>query len=100
MLPSARGGQILRSALALSILTQKPVRLVNIRARRPQPGLKPQHLKAVEAAAAISAARVEGAGPGSQTLLFEPHGLQAGEYAFDIGTGARPACCCKPSTCP
>lgn len=80
------GGQILRSALALSILTQKPVRLVNIRARRPQPGLKPQHLKAVEAAAAISAARVAGAGPGSQTLLFEPHGLQAGEYAFDIGT--------------
>lgn len=80
------GGQVLRSALALSVITGKPVRLVNVRARRPQPGLKPQHLKAVEAAASISAARVVGASPGSQTLDFEPRGLRAGEYFFDIGT--------------
>jgi RNA 3'-terminal phosphate cyclase (ATP) len=80
------GGQILRSALALSVITGAPMRLTNIRARRPQPGLKPQHLKAVEAAAQISAARVEGAAPGSQTLVFEPTGLESGHYAFDIGT--------------
>lgn len=80
------GGQILRSALALSVITGKPMRLVHVRARRPQPGLKPQHLKAVEAAALISGARVEGATLGSQTLEFEPNGLKAGEYAFDIGT--------------
>lgn len=80
------GGQILRSALALSIITGKPMRLARIRAKRPQPGLKPQHLKAVEAAARISSAHVEGAKLGSQFLLFEPQGLQAGEYAFDIGT--------------
>jgi RNA 3'-terminal phosphate cyclase (ATP) len=80
------GGQILRSALALAIITGTPMRLVNIRAKRPQPGLKPQHLKAVEAAAQISSAHVEGATLGSQTLSFEPRGLKGGEYAFDIGT--------------
>lgn len=80
------GGQILRSALALSVITGKPVRLFNVRARRPQPGLRPQHLKAVEAAVAISGARAEGASLGSQSLVFEPQGLKAGEYAFDIGT--------------
>jgi len=80
------GGQILRSALALSVITGKPMRLTNVRARRPQPGLKPQHLKAVEAAAQISAAGVEGAKLGSQTLVFEPAGLKGGDYAFDIGT--------------
>jgi RNA 3'-terminal phosphate cyclase (ATP) len=80
------GGQILRSALALSVITGKAMHLTNIRARRPQPGLKPQHLKAVEAAAQISAACVEGASLGSQTLSFEPQSLKGGEYIFDIGT--------------
>ena len=80
------GGQVLRSALALSVITRTPMRLTNVRARRPQPGLKPQHLKAVEAAAQISAARVEGASIGSQTLVFEPSALESGHYAFDIGT--------------
>lgn len=80
------GGQILRSALSLSVITGKAMRLASIRARRPQPGLKPQHLKAVEAAAMISAARVEGASLGSQTLRFEPQCLKAGDFAFDIGT--------------
>jgi RNA 3'-terminal phosphate cyclase len=80
------GGQILRSALALSVITGAAMRLTKVRAHRPQPGLKPQHLQAVKAAAAISAAKVEGAALGSQTLCFEPAGLQAGKYAFDIGT--------------
>ena len=80
------GGQILRSALSLSVITGEAMRLTNIRTHRPRPGLKPQHLKAVEAAALISDARVEGASPGSQTLIFEPEGLKGGKYAFDIGT--------------
>lgn len=85
------GGQILRSALALSVITGRPMRLTRIRARRRQPGLRPQHLAAVEAAARIGAARVQGASPGSQTLVFEPGLLCGGEYAFDIGT-AGSAC--------
>ena len=80
------GGQILRSALALSVITGKAMRLTRIRANRPQPGLKPQHLKAVEAAALISTARVEGATLDSQTLRFGPGGLRSGKYDFDIGT--------------
>ncbi len=80
------GGQILRSALALSVLTGKPFRIVNIRAKRSNPGLQAQHLKAVEAAAAISGARVEGAQLRSRELYFHPMGKNPGEYHFDIGT--------------
>lgn len=80
------GGQVLRSALALSILTGKAMRVTNIRARRPKPGLMAQHLKAVEAAAAVAQAAVDGARLGSQTLTFEPRGIRHGDFHFDIGT--------------
>jgi len=80
------GGQILRSALTLSALTGKPMRIDNIRAGRRKPGLMAQHRKAVEAAAAVSGARVEGARLGSTALTFEPRGLRSGDYRFDIGT--------------
>jgi RNA 3'-phosphate cyclase len=80
------GGQVLRSALALSILTGTPMRITNIRGRRPKPGLMAQHLKAVEAAAAVSQAHVAGAELGSQTLLFEPRAIRHGDFRFDIGT--------------
>jgi RNA 3'-terminal phosphate cyclase (ATP) len=80
------GGQVLRSALTLSILTRKPTRIENIRARREQPGLMPQHLKAIDAAAAVSKAHVEGAYRGSSSLLFEPGEIRSGRYRFDIGT--------------
>ena len=80
------GGQVLRSALTLSMLTGTPVLIKEIRARRPQPGLMPQHLKAVDAAAAVSRAQVEGAHKGSTTLQFEPGQLRSGRYKFDIGT--------------
>jgi len=64
------GGQILRSALALSALTGRPVRVENIRARRPNPGLQAQHLSAVKAAAMLCRAQVQGAALGSTTLTF------------------------------
>jgi RNA 3'-terminal phosphate cyclase (ATP) len=80
------GGQILRSSLALSLLTGKPVRLVNIRAGRPKPGLQPQHLMSVTAAATVGGARVEGAELRSRTLTFIPGETTPGEYRFDIGT--------------
>jgi RNA 3'-terminal phosphate cyclase (ATP) len=80
------GGQVLRSALTLSLLTRQPVRLTNIRGRRPKPGLQPQHLTAVKAAAAISSATVTGAALDSQELIFAPADVRAGDYRFDIGT--------------
>ncbi len=80
------GGQILRSSLTLSLLTGKPFRLRNVRARRPKPGLQPQHLMAVRAAAEVGGAQVRGASVGSSDLTFEPGDVSAGAYRFDIRT--------------
>ncbi len=80
------GGQVLRSALSLSLLTGQELCLTNIRARRKNPGLQAQHLQAVQAAAAISNAEVEGAQLRSQALVFKPGMLKAGKYRFEIGT--------------
>ncbi|MBI2194785.1 MAG: RNA 3'-terminal phosphate cyclase [Planctomycetes bacterium] len=80
------GGQILRSALALSVITRRPFELKNIRAGRKKPGLQPQHLECVRAAAEVSRGHVQGADTGSLTLRFEPGEAAAGDYRFDIGT--------------
>jgi RNA 3'-terminal phosphate cyclase (ATP) len=80
------GGQILRSSLALSIITATPVRIYNVRANRKKPGLLPQHLTAVNAAVEISNAEIKGAKLGSRELTFNPGKVAAGDYNFDIGT--------------
>lgn len=80
------GGQILRSSLALSIVTGTPFRIVNIRANRRRPGLLRQHLTAVRAAAQISDARIEGDELGSSELTFEPEAVQSGKYELRIGS--------------
>lgn len=80
------GGQILRSALTLSLLSGQPFHIRNIRAGRPKPGLRPQHLEAVRAAGTIGLARVEGAEPGSQSLRFFPGTVQSGTFDFEIKT--------------
>jgi RNA 3'-terminal phosphate cyclase (ATP) len=85
------GGQILRTALALALITGKAIKIDNIRARRPKPGLMPQHLKAVEAAAAVGNARIEGAYLQSSSLVFEPQEIHSGTFHFDVGTaGSTP----------
>ncbi|WP_303905516.1 RNA 3'-terminal phosphate cyclase [Thiohalomonas denitrificans] len=80
------GGQVLRSSLALALLTGQPVRLTRIRARRDRPGLGFQHCMAVHAAARISRAQVDGDRVGSQDLDFVPGPVVPGDYHFDIGT--------------
>ncbi len=80
------GGQILRTALALSVITGQRLRLHSIRAKRPKPGLMRQHLMCVQAAAAISGATVQGAELGAQALSFEPGPLRAGDYEFAIAS--------------
>ena len=80
------GGQVLRTSLALALITGRSFTLNNIRQRRAKPGLMAQHLKAVEAAREVGKATVEGARLGSQSLVFEPTGLYSGEFHFDIGT--------------
>ena len=80
------GGQILRSALSLSMITGKPFHLKNIRGKRPKPGLKRQHLTCVLAAAEVSGAAVDGAEMNSTELIFNPDKIQSGDYHFKIGT--------------
>lgn len=80
------GGQILRSALALSMVTGRPFQIEQIRAGRPKPGLMRQHLTAVLAAQRICEAEVGGAEIGSSALTFTPRGVRAGDYAFAVGT--------------
>lgn len=82
------GGQILRSSLALSLVTGKPFRIVNIRAGRSKPGLLRQHLTAVHAATQIGDAVSDGAEIGSRELIFRPERIQAGDYRFAIGTAS------------
>ncbi len=80
------GGQILRTALSLSVITGKPVRITNIRAKRSRPGLRSQHLTAVKALAEISSARVEGAFVDSMEISFYPSTVKGGVYKFEVGT--------------
>jgi RNA 3'-terminal phosphate cyclase (ATP) len=80
------GGQILRSSLALSILTGQPFRITQIRAGRAKPGLLRQHLTSVRAATAICGARVSGDALGSGELSFTPGAVIPGDYSFDIGS--------------
>jgi RNA 3'-terminal phosphate cyclase (ATP) len=84
------GGQILRTALSLSTTAARAFHLVNIRAGRRNPGLLPQHLSAVRAAAAISGASVSGDRLGSSELSFAPsHPPREGSYMFDVAQAAE-----------
>jgi RNA 3'-terminal phosphate cyclase (ATP) len=80
------GGQVLRTALALSLVTGHSFRIENIRSKRKTPGLLRQHLTAVAAAAQVGDAAIDGATLGSLSLTFEPRSIRAGHYAFAIGT--------------
>ncbi|WP_202319149.1 RNA 3'-terminal phosphate cyclase [Archaeoglobus neptunius] len=80
------GGQILRTAIALSCVTGEAVRIVRIRANRPKPGLAAQHLRGIEAAKMISGAEVEGLRPGSTEVIFKPGKIRGGDVRVNIGT--------------
>jgi RNA 3'-terminal phosphate cyclase (ATP) len=85
------GGQVLRTALSLSMATGRPFRIERIRARRARPGLLRQHLTSVEAAAAVCDARVSGASLGSTQLTFAPGRARHGERRFAVGTAGSAA---------
>ncbi len=84
------GGQILRTALTLAVLTGRPTRIENVRARRGRPGLRPQHVTGVRAVAAICDAELHGDELGSQTVTLLPGGtIQPDEYVFDVAEAAE-----------
>jgi RNA 3'-terminal phosphate cyclase (ATP) len=80
------GGQMVRNSCALSLVTNEPFRITNIRARRSKPGLMRQHVTAVEAACVISGAECTGLGVGASELTFRPGRVTPGEYHFAVGT--------------
>jgi RNA 3'-terminal phosphate cyclase (ATP) len=84
------GGQVLRTSLALSAISGRPIRIEKIRAGRRKPGLRPQHLTSLRAAAKVCDAKVEGAKLNSQMLAFTPRTApKAGDYTFDVAQAAR-----------
>ncbi len=85
------GGQILRTALSLSLITGQPFRIEHIRANRSPKGLRPQHLACVRGAEALSGGSAEGASVGSDALSFRPAPVKPGDYLLEVGTaGSTP----------
>jgi len=80
------GGQLVRTAVALSAITGTAVRLEHVRAQRDKPGLAPQHLAAVRAVAQVCGAECAGLELRSQAFDFAPRALRSGAFRFDVGT--------------
>ena len=85
------GGQVLRNACALSLVTGEPFTIEKIRAGRDQPGLMRQHLTAIEAACTIGGAECEGLELGSNRIVFRPGTVIPGDYTFAVGTAGSTA---------
>ncbi|MCW4001843.1 MAG: RNA 3'-terminal phosphate cyclase [Candidatus Bathyarchaeota archaeon] len=79
-------GTILRLSIALAGILGEPLHIYNIRQRRSQPGLRPQHLESVLTAAKLCNAEIKGATLGSRELWFKPDGIRSGEIKAEIGT--------------
>src|SRR4030066_2548092 len=80
------GGQILRTALALSAILRKPFTISQIRSKRKNPGLQAQHLEAVGALARMTEAQTDGVKFGSQKITFSPQKILPGDYQFEVKT--------------
>lgn len=86
------GGQIVRTAVTLSAITGQPVEITRVRAGRETPGLRPQHVTAIQAVGSLCDAQTHGVEVGSETIVFAPDGpVRAGEYEWGVGT-AGSAC--------
>jgi RNA 3'-phosphate cyclase len=80
------GGQIIRTAISLSALTMKPVKISKIRAGRSKPGLRNQHIAGIEVTGWMVNARISGLEVGSTEIEFIPKERSGGEYSYDVGT--------------
>jgi RNA 3'-terminal phosphate cyclase (ATP) len=85
------GGQVLRNACALSLITGQPFRIFNIRGKRAKPGLMRQHYTAIDAACRISGSQCDGLSIGSTEITFRPEQAIAGDYHFAVGTAGSTA---------
>lgn len=80
------GGQVLRTSVALSALTMRPIRIYNIRSGRPNPGLKRQHVTGIGLTGQLVSAKISGLEVGSTTLEFIPEERMGGAFNVDVGT--------------
>lgn len=80
------GGQVLRTSVALATVLEKEIRVFSIRAGRAEPGIRPQHMTGVKAAAQLCSAEMKGFEVGSTELVFRPGKLRSGHFTFDVGT--------------
>lgn len=94
------GGQVLRNALALSLVTGTAFRIENIRGGRERPGVMRQHVTAVEAACAVGGADCEELAVGASTLTFEPGTIKPGEHRFAVGTAGSTSLVLQTVLCP
>ncbi len=85
------GGQILRTSIALSALTGKKVKIINIRSKRKNPGLQAQHKTAIDAVAKLCNASVSGNRVGSNEIIFDPGKIKGGSLSLNIGTAGSTA---------
>ena len=85
-------GTIVRDAVPFAVLTGREIRLFNIRMKRGKPGLRPQHLKAMEAAAQVCGGRLLGGAVGAMEIRFQPgETIKGGQFKWDIGTAGSTA---------
>jgi RNA 3'-terminal phosphate cyclase (ATP) len=94
------GGQVLRTALSLALVTGKPFRIDNIRANRSRPGVMRQHATAVEAACAIGGTECEELAVGATSLTFVPGKVRPGEHVFSVGTAGSTSLVLQTILCP
>lgn len=87
----AGGGQIVRTAVSLAALSGRPIRVTNVRGSRSTPGLRAQHLTAIEAAATVCHAETTGVDPESTRFEFDPGPLEGGRYCLDVVTAGSVA---------
>src|SRR5207302_5060483 len=80
------GGQVLRTAVALAAVLSKEIHVFNIRAGRTEPGLRPQHMTGVKAAAELCSANLQGLEVGATEFVFKPGKLRVGTFQLDVGT--------------
>jgi RNA 3'-terminal phosphate cyclase (ATP) len=86
-------GSIVRDSIPFCILTGQAIHLTNIRAKRGKPGLRPQHLKALEAAASLCGGKLTGGTEGSREIWFHPgRAIKGGSFTWDIEAGSDPTC--------
>jgi RNA 3'-phosphate cyclase len=80
------GGQVLRTAVALATVLSKDIRVFNVRAGRAEPGIRPQHMTGVKAAAQLCSAELKELEVGSTEFIFKPGKIKGGSFRFDVGT--------------